>query len=89
MDAKTFEEKVLEILLKWTKVSEDKTHVIGRADAISEITSLIEPLLEFVKVQTELNIELTICRQVYNIPIGPKEKLLRQRISELNKQIEK
>ena len=94
MDTKAFEEKVANILLKWTKVSEDKTHVRGRSDAIDDIMkSIIEPLLELVKAYEELVKEKDFIdkhRNHYYAIQGAIEKCskLRQRINELRKQIE-
>jgi len=104
MDTKVFKEKVANILLKWTKVSEDKTHVRGRSDAIDDIMkSIIEPLLERINLQVKVNDDLLLKLRGYQelvkaleeldkLPLSDeildKELELRQRINELRKQIE-
>jgi len=81
--------------------------VIGRADAISEIISLIEPLLERINLQVKINDDLLLRLREYQELVRAYEELvkwyqvigiddeppdgqkLRQRISELRKEIEK
>jgi len=85
MDKKAFEKKVLGIMNKLDKVKEHKTYhpcYFQKEDIASEITSLIEPLLELVKVQEEM------IKYKGIFPTNRELQLL-QRISELKKQIEK
>jgi hypothetical protein len=50
------EEQILNILLKWTKVSGDKTHVAGRVESAKEIASHV---MEFIRWLTLYTIPAT------------------------------
>ena len=92
MDTKAFEEKVLQLLEDFIDIYSEQ---LLRSKPIKlnlceRITSLIEPLIELVKAYEELD-EIYYDHKDLRMPnvYWERKNELRQKISELRKQIEK